>query len=553
MSTPQLPLPPELSPRGRARRGTRHGGAAVASPRTTGFLRYARAMSWVAVAASALVLLGSGSLWAYVSYLNGKINHLGAICVRDCSHRPTEKGGTENFLLVGSDTRAGDNSTGALAGVADGSGGNGRSDSTMLVHLSASSGRVTVLSFPRDLEVQMPSYVDSSGTHPASAQKFNAAYSYGGMQLLVKQVEQLSGLRVDHYVSIDFAGFTKIVDALGGINVCISSVPGSTTNLHDPGGDGSGGSGFIGHVGINHLNGERALEFVRQRHGLPQGDLDRIQRQHRFLAAVFAKVQSAGTLLNPLKLNHVLSAAASDLSVDKGTNTDDLATLAKSLKDLSGSKVEYFTVPNHGGYDSLGSVQIIDRDPAKALFQAIYDDQDPAHPVAPKPSKKPSATPSSAAPKLTIPASSITVDVLNGSGQRGQAGKVGTDLQGVGFKIGTIGTATSSGTTTTEVHYGSNRADSAKTVAAAIPGATLVPDSSIGEDVIQVITGSSYSGVKPVTVSGTGGSAGGGTTPTASASPSAPPSIAPDANGGKQAGSKSTGTEGISIAGGCGP
>ena len=563
MTTPQLPLPPELSPRGRARR-TRHSGAGTGAARTAGALRYGRALSWVAVVTSALVLLGSGSLWAYVNYLNSKIHRFGAICVRDCKDRPSEKGGTENFLLVGSDTRAGDNSTGSLAGLADGSGGNGRSDSTMLVHLSSATNRVVVLSFPRDLEVQMPSYVDGQGvTHPTSAQKFNAAYSYGGPQLLIKQIEQLSGLRVDHYVGVDFAGFVKIVDSLGGINVCISRVPGSTTNLHDPGGDGSGGSGFVGHVGINHLDGNKALEFVRQRHGLPQGDLDRIQRQHRFLAAVFAKVQSAGTLLNPLKLNDVLRSAASDLTVDKGTSTDDLVTLAKSLKDLSGSSVEYFTVPNHGSYDSrLGSVQLIDHDPAKALFQEIYNDEDPAHPVAATsshtPSKKPSAAASSAAPVLSIPPSSITVDVLNGSGQRGQAGKVGQDLQGIGFRIGRIGTATTSGATTTQIHYGSNRAESAKTVAAAIPGAQLVADSSLGEDVIQVVTGSSYSGVQAVTVRGTSGggtssASTGATTPTTTASPSALASIAPDASGGTQAGSKDTGTQGVSIAGGCGP
>jgi LCP family protein required for cell wall assembly len=511
-------------------------------------------MSWVAVVASALVLLGSGTLWAYVSYLNGKIHHFGAICVRDCSDRPKEKGGTENFLLVGSDSRAGDNSTGALSGLANGSGGNGLSDSTMLVHLSADTGRVVVVSFPRDMLVDMPGYTDSHGVkHDPSAQKFNAAYSYGGPQLLVKQVENLTGLRVDHYVGIDFAGFIKIVDALGGINVCITAVPGLTTNLHDPGDSTTGGSGFVGHVGINHLNGFHALQYVRQRHGLPQGDLDRIQRQHRFLAAVFAKVQSAGTLLNPLKLHHVLAAAASDLSTDNGTKPDDLITLAQKLRDLSGNSVEYFTVPTTFGpqISGLGSVLYPVKDQARALFQAVYDDQDPAHPTAATPTKKPSATPSTAAPVLTVPPSSITVDVLNGSGIRGQAGKVGTDLQSVGFRIGRIGTAPSSGTTTTEIRYGTNRADSAKTVAAAIPGAKLVADSSLGEDVLQVITGSGYAGVQKVTVHASSGA--GTASASAPATPSPRASVAPDTNGGKQTGSKSTGTEGISIAGGCGP
>jgi LCP family protein required for cell wall assembly len=392
--------------------------------------------------------------------------------------------------------------------------------------------------------VETPSYTTKSGTvMPARPGKFNAAYSYGGPQLLVKQVEQLTRLPVDHYVGVDFNGFVNIVNALGGVNVCISAVPGSTTNLRDPGAiaEGTLGSGFVGHVGNNHLSGLNALAFVRQRHGLPQGDLDRIQRQHRFLAAIFSQVKSAGTLLNPLKLNRVVSALAKDVSKDNGTNIDDLVTLGTHLQGLSGNKIEFFTLPNTRGPNvpGIGDVQLPIVDQDKVIIQAIHDDQDPAHPVRRPSSPSPSTSPSSeASPALTIAPSSISLAVENASGITGKGTQAGDALTNLGFHIPTSSITTSAGPaqTQTTVRYGTARADSARTLAAAVPGAVLQPDPSLGSQQLILDVGTSYTGARGVQINP---SAAPLTTAPASPTPSPTAPVVPDAKG--------------AAAGGCGP
>ena len=560
-SRAQLPLPARLNPRGRSR----HRPDAPATPGRSGLLRYARALSWVAVTCAAFVLIGSGGLWAYVGYLNGRIHRIGVFCLHSCGYaRPLEAGSTENFLLVGSDTRSGSNSTGSLSGLAEGQAGQGGtfglSDTTMLVHLSADRSKVIVLSFPRDMLVSLPSHKDAAGNAvPAQAAKFNAAYSVGGPALLVQQVEQLSGLRVDHFVAIDFAGFVNIVNALGGINVCIAAVPGITTNLRDPGAPSEGtlGSGFVGHVGVNHLGGLMALAYVRQRHGLPNGDLDRIHRQQRFLSAVFRKTQSAGTLLNPLKLNHVASSAAADITTDKGTSLNDLITLLNKLRGLDSGNIEFFTVPTTGGpeqyvpfYGAPQSVLNIVPGAAHTLFQQIHDDQDPAHPPVPAASatsaRHPSRAPTSAspAPPVTIPPNQVRLAVENGTTTTGKGARAADALRQLGFAISSVTTASSSGEPTT-IRYGSNRADSAATVAAAVPGAQLIADPTLDRDTLILTVGTNYQGTRAVTVT-----AGGSTSPTRSAVSPASTTASPTASASPPV---TTADTTASAAGSCGP
>ena len=511
MTRPAGPvLPPELNPRRSSR---------------AGWLRYGRALSWVAFATSLLVLVGATSTWAYVRHLDGKITRLsGILCLGTCTYtRPAEAGSTENFLLVGTDSRAGVAGT-DLAGTANDTTGGERSDTTLLVHISSDTKRVVVLSFPRDMLVQTPGYTTKSGTAvPAQPNKFNAAIAVGGPGLLVQQVEGLTGLRVDHYVAVDLAGFSKIVDALGGVNVCL------TANIRDPGSADSGGSGFAGTKGINHLDGFLALAYVRQRDGLPGGDLGRIARQHRFLAAVFAKLKSNGTLLNPIRLNDVLSAITADINIDSKTSLTDLTTLGTRLKGLAGGSVEYLTVPLAGDDtkpDRIGYRSYIDMDKARAIFQAIADDQDPEHPTpiaAPTTSAGPAAAPGA----VTVAPSAVSLAVQNGAGITGLGAKAATALRGLGFTVTSTTTARATGATTTTVRYGSNRGDSARTVAAAVPGATLTADPTLGADALVLVVGTDYTGVRPVTVGAPGRAT---TAPPAQATPSVPATPVPSAS-----------------------
>jgi LCP family protein required for cell wall assembly len=526
------PLPPELSPRGKPGRSK---GAAVRPPArhstTTarpvpqaGVRRFTRAVSWVATLTSTIVLLGSAGLYAYVSVLDSKITRIGAICIKDCDYaRPGEANSAQNFLLVGVDSRAGANSTGSLAGLQDGRQSGERSDTTMLVHISAKRDKVTAVSFPRDLLVQVPAYRSGGGQQvgPQPA-KFNAAFAYGGPKLLVKTIETNFGVRVDHYIQIDFAGFRNMVNALGGVQICLS------VNAYDPGGDGSGGSGFRLSAGRHTIGGDLALQFVRQRHGLNGGDLDRVQRQQRFLASVMRKVKSAGTLGNPLRLNAFLNATVNAVKLGN-TSRDDLFTLAQKMKGVGTGNVQFFTIPTSGGHSAgnIGSVLDVDAPATRRLMQAIKDDTDVNAP--PKPAASPSpgkSNPASPAPVLTVALDRITVtQVQNASGRQGLGSKAAADLAALGVKVagpavqapGTGGT----GVTATTVRYGSGRVDSAKTIAAAIPGSTLLADPNLPASTLQVLVGSSYTGAKAVTV-----------TPSAAAStaaivPSTPASASP--------------------------
>jgi len=292
----------------------------------------------VAAVVSVLLLAVSTAGWAILRHYEGKVHHI-ELAFADSSDRPPAAGrGTQNILLVGSDTREG---TSGEFGQTEGQ----RSDTTILAHLD-SDGSTTLVSFPRDLWVEIPAYTDSDGTrHDPQKAKLNAAFALGGPSLLVRTIEELTGIRIDHYLQIDFVGFQGMTDALGGVTVCVKDLPPELKgrpgfdNLNDS------YSGWHGQVGLNTLDGAQALAFVRQRYGLPEGDIDRIRRQQHFLGVVFRDIASPGTLLNPGKVTGVLGAVTSALTLDSGTSLSDLAPLAVRMQGIDSGGVAFETVP----------------------------------------------------------------------------------------------------------------------------------------------------------------------------------------------------------------
>jgi LCP family protein required for cell wall assembly len=224
------------------------------------------------------------------------------------------------------------------------------SDTTIIAHLDK-DGTTTLLSIPRDTLVDIPSWNDSKGIeHPAHRDKFTSAISSGGPSLLVDTVQQITGLSIDHYLQIDMIGFQHMANAVGGVNVCLAQSShrevnprdGSvSTNLHD------GYSQFMGQLGNNHLTGLNALAFVRQRHGLPNGDVDRIKRQQVFLGALLRQATASSTLLNPAKIVSVLNSLSGSLTLSEGTSIADLAKLGSRLHGLDPAKVQFETLPTH--------------------------------------------------------------------------------------------------------------------------------------------------------------------------------------------------------------
>ncbi|WP_018654686.1 LCP family protein [Actinomadura flavalba] len=298
----------------------------------------------------ALLLAGVGGLlWQRSSAYDDNIDRVPSALPTGPNRPGPGAVGTENWLLVGSDTRAKAATTGG--GEAVWKPGAQRSDTIMLLHLPADRKKAYVISFPRDSWVQVRDYGPS---------KINAAFSYGGPPLLTETVESLTGIRVDHFGAIDFNGFKSMTDALGGVEVTIKE------DVYDP------ARKTAWTAGKHKLNGEDALNFVRQRYNLPNGDFDRIKRQQAFLGALAKKAADGGTVSNPLKLNRFLSAFTKSISVDSGVKTGDLRSLAFSLRGIRSSDVVFLTVPNKGSASrAKQSVVLLDRAKAGALFEAV--------------------------------------------------------------------------------------------------------------------------------------------------------------------------------------
>ncbi len=284
-----------------------------------------------------LVVLLIGGVLVY-RHLDGNIQSLdvaSGLGTDRPSAMPKKKGVPNkpmNVLLIGSDTRAG-------AGNKMGGDTPGLSDTTILLHLSGDRKLAYGVSLPRDAMVDRPTCTrkDGNGTDPGGLTQFNEAYAIGGAACTGKTIEQLTGVRIDHFVVIDFNGFKKMVDALGGVKVCVPRDVDDTT----------------GHIkldkGTYTVKGQKALDYVRVRHDIgtvENGDIGRMKRQQTFLASMSNKAVSAGTLFNPVRLVKFLDAATKSLSTDPGlASIGKLRSLASSFDGIGLDKIQFLTVP----------------------------------------------------------------------------------------------------------------------------------------------------------------------------------------------------------------
>ncbi|MGW1063155.1 LCP family protein [Streptomyces aureus] len=241
--------------------------------------------------------------------------------------------GALNILVLGSDSRSG--AANAKLGGGDSSGA--RSDTAMVVHIDAGRTRATVVSIPRDTLVTRPSCPLASGgsTAVTYGAMFNSAYSVGGPVCAVKTAESLTGVRMDHYLEIDFAGFAKLVNALGGVTVTTGQdIDDDKSHLH-----------LV--AGTHRLNGKQALALARTRHGIGDGsDLGRIGLQQKLVKALLRQISSAGLLSDPVKLYDVANAVTGSLTTDTGLDSlGELTRLGQSLKSLSSDAVKTVMMP----------------------------------------------------------------------------------------------------------------------------------------------------------------------------------------------------------------
>ncbi|MFJ2590028.1 LCP family protein [Streptomyces sp. NPDC087538] len=320
-------------------------------------------LRWTALGASFVVLVAAGVGWWLYRKLDGNIRTDTSAAAELKAYERERPASVvrdaENILLIGSDSRAGDN---RKYGRDDG--GSQRSDTTILLHLAADRKSVTAMSLPRDLMVWIPvcHRADGTATKKQFAQ-FNWAFEFGGTACTIRTVEKMTGVRIDHHMVVDFNGFKDIVDAVDGVEVCLKKpVDDADAHLKLP-------------AGRQTLNGEQALGYVRARKSIGNGsDTERMDRQQQFLGALVNKVQSDGVLLNPTRLYPVLDAATKALTTDAGLDSlKDLYELVRGMRDVPTDKVQFLTVPRQPYAANRNRDELVQPD-ANRLFKRLRDD-----------------------------------------------------------------------------------------------------------------------------------------------------------------------------------
>ncbi|HZR49702.1 MAG TPA: LCP family protein [Streptosporangiaceae bacterium] len=290
------------------------------------------------VIGAVVAVLIAGTAGSYF-WLDGKLNKSVTLPTTTLTSAGT------NWLITGSDSRAGLSSAQIRQLHVGFNSGTLNSDSIMLLHMG--SGRPVLISIPRD------SYVDIPGH---GWNKINATLAFGGANLLIKTIENVTGLRIDHYMGIGFGGLVSVVNQIGGVPMCLkSAVKDSYSGVHLA-------------AGCHNLNGTQALAFVRDRHSFAIGDLQRIQDQRAFLSALLNKATSPGVYLNPFTALPFGSTAASSMSVDTGTSLLDLAHAAFALR---GPQTGTVPIANPNYATSAGDAVLWNKTKATELFNAL--------------------------------------------------------------------------------------------------------------------------------------------------------------------------------------
>ncbi|MFI1453594.1 LCP family protein [Streptomyces roseus] len=355
--------------------GTDAAGGSSKPPRG----RRRRLLRWIALGLALLVLCGAAVGWWIYRKLDGNITEdtsAAAELERYERERPTHSvGGSQNILVIGSDSRSGKENAGYGRDR-----GTERSDTAILLHLSADRRSATAVSIPRDLMTQIPACLTADGSRGAERfAQFNWAYEWGGAACTIRTAEKLTGIRIDHHMVVDFGGFKRMVDAVGGVEICLDQpMKDSEAKLKLP-------------AGRQTLHGEQALGFVRARYSLGNGsDTERMERQQQFLGSLVKKVQSTGVLLNPGRLYPLLDAATSSVTTDPGlASLRGLYELVRGVRDIPAEQVKFLTVPRRPYAADPNRDELVQPEAAQ-LFERLRADK-PLTVAPPSPTAPPTA------------------------------------------------------------------------------------------------------------------------------------------------------------------
>lgn len=449
---------------------------------------------WIAIGLCAV--LTAGVLAAYVKY-RPVFDDINQVALAGLGTRPPKFNDSLNILLIGSDSRAGQN--GKIGGFTPGQ----RSDTVMVVHISPGQRGVTVLSFPRDSAVPvldcppMPGFPGGQQAVAGSYEQLNSTFSYGGPNCLLHTLEQVTQIHIDDFVQIDFTGFISVIDTLGGVTVCLPYAirPTSFDRLNLP-------------AGPHLIRGYQALQYWRLREGVGLGsDLQRIQRDQLLMVSLVQKVFSSHVLNSVSKSYGILKGVvqANALTMDTGLTPGRLLSIATGLSGLSMKTIQFVEVPTVPYPPNPNAWVEFDSTQTPGLFQAIIHDAKLPKLKASKTSKKGTKKSGGGTTPALLSASAVSVEVLNGSGTPGVARTAATALTAQGFKVTGTGDAGGFGYSKSVVEY-SSAADqaAAATVASRLDNVTVQQVSTIQPGTVTLILGSTFTTImaaaaKPVT------------------------------------------------------
>ncbi|GAB2996331.1 LCP family protein [Saccharothrix stipae] len=464
--------------------------------RTAKHSKIVRTIKVVALTAAVLIFVSTGLGWGAMFYIDSKFTEIDALNTNSAAVHEAEKQlGDENFLIVGSDTRAGAK---PQDGVGDANAEPGaRSDVLMLAHIPADRKRMVVVSVPRDLLITRPEcerWDPSTGQYTGEQLdaeedvKANEPYAVGGPKCVSKFMTELTGLEINHFISVDFNGFKGMVDAIGTVPVCVPK-PMKDDEL----------GVIFDQPGRFEIDGTKALDYVRARKvaGEEKTDFDRVNRQQQFLSSLLRKALSSEILLNPGKLNGFLNAFASS-TVGQNIGVNDMLTLAQSLQSLEAGRVTFVTIPHERSEGPTlahdDNLELLKKAETKALFQAIIDgtplpEETPADPAPDQSQGQTQASAPPAQPKQgkVIDHKGLKVQVRNGDPDNsGAANRARNALRELGYDVVIAGDAPS--TDKTVIKYGIGAEDAAATLLSSVPAATLQFQANMG-GAVQLLIG----------------------------------------------------------------
>jgi len=437
----------------------------------------------VAVVAAAVIVIGTGVAWGKIRSFENGINH-----VSSASLGGGGEDGAIDILLVGLDSRTDAHgnplSADELATLRAGDDVSTNTDTIILVRIPNNGQSATAISIPRDSYVEAPGdlgktkingvfgqvklekmkeLVEQQGEDPAVAEP---KATEAGREALIQTVAKLTGVTVDHYAEIGLLGFALITDALGGVNVCLKDA------VYEP----MSGADFP--AGPQKLNGPQALSFVRQRHDLPRGDLDRVTRQQAVMAALAHQVISSQTLSSPATLNRLQDAVQRSVVLSEGW---DIMDFVQQMQKLAGGNVAFATIPvlQEDGWSDDGTQSVVRVDPTQVqdfVTGLLHDQAEGKTEV------------------LAYSPSKTTADVVNDSDINGLAASVSEVLAGKGFVAGNVGNNESDRVASSQIRAATVDDLGAQAVSKELGNLPVVEDPSMAAGTVKVVLASDYTG-----------------------------------------------------------